>query len=409
MSTALSAVLDPPFAALADRDALRAALREATQGAAEPRVAVAVRSHGGSVVAAVGGADEAAPIGCLAKLVTAALARAAVHAGRLSFDDDLVVALGAPARPLGSTTLRQLLEHTHGLDDSLLAPPRPERGFLDAADLLARAAALPRFAPPGACYSYGHLGAWLAAVVLERVHGRRFSELARAWLEQCFGTRVPAAATLCPALGTGLALTAGELVRLAAHAAAGPERWPSGAQPGTHGVVTPLPGWNPLERGVFLGWKHAGRTWFGHQSAWPGASAYVRAQPATGLAVAVLARSHAAAVIAARLFARALPELFELKPPPRDERAADDWALPGRYGQAALEVDVVRDATGLTLTARDGREPAQTLRARLMPAGGAVHLASPANERVPFAQLVRVAGASRPWLWNGRCVLRPCR
>lgn len=408
----MSSVAVSPFESattrFADAQRLQAALEAAMRGAAAGHVTVAVRSHGGTVVAALGGADEAAPIGCLAKLVTAALVRAVVQEGRLAFDDDLGTLLGVSAAALCTVRLRHLLEHTHGLDDSWLAAPRWVRGFLDTADLVERAAALARFAPSGTCYSYGHLGAWLAAAVLERVTARRYSDLARAWLREPLGGRVPLAAGLCPAAGDGLALSAAQLVRVVAHAAAGPERWPSGGMAGTHGPITPLPGWNPLERGVFLGWKHSGRSWFGHQSAWPGASAYVRVQPATGLTLAVLARTHAAAVIAARLFGRELPELFDLRAPDAAAGRGDEALWQGRYAQAALALDIAGSGTGLALAARARGAPGEVLRAQLAPAGATLCFARPSNDLVPYAQLVRARADDAAWLWNGRCLLRRC-
>jgi CubicO group peptidase (beta-lactamase class C family) len=395
------------LAHLAETEGLQAALAAAIRGATGGRASVAVRSHGGTAVATAGGVDEAVPIGCLAKLLTAALVRAAVQQGRLAFDDDLEALLGASAKALRRIRLRHLLEHTHGLDDSTLAPPRWLRGFVDVGELLGRAAALPQFAAPGTCYSYGHLGAWLAAASLERVLARRYCDLVRAWLHDPLGGQVPLAGGLCPATGVGLALDAAQLVRLLAHAVAGPERWPSGDVQGTHGGITPLPGWNPLERGVFLGLKHAGRSWFGHQSAWPGASAYLRAQPATGLAVAVLARTHAAAVIAARLLGRDVPELFELRVPGHGEifRDADAWC--GRFEQAALAVDITTADASLVLTAHARGAPCAQLRTRLEPAGAQVCFALPSNDVVPYVQLVNAPSGGARWLWNGRCLLRP--
>jgi CubicO group peptidase (beta-lactamase class C family) len=392
-----------------DGQALSQALAAATAGARDARISVAVRSHGGTVAASLGAPDDAAPMGCIAKLLTASLVRAAVQAGRLTFATELGELVGSADAALRSTTLRQLLEHAHGLDDSALDPPRRgARGFLDATEFLERVSALQRFAMPGDCYSYGHLGAWLAAIALERIHARRFAALARDWLEPALGAHLSVPTVLCPALGAGLALHAADLACLAAQAAAGPERWPSGTAAGTHGNVTPLPGWNPLERGVFLGWKHSGQRWFGHQSAWPSASAYVRVQPATGVAIAVLARTCSAAMIAARLFGRALPELFELRPPPESGSRCndDDWL--GRYAHAALEIRIERAEGGLWLRAEPRSPRAPPSHARLA-ASGRVRLASPANEHAPFVELVAAPDGLGKWLWNGRCLLRPVR
>ncbi len=100
----------------------------------------------------------------------------------------------------------------------------------------------------------------------------------------------------------------------------------------------PLPGWHPLERGVCLGWKYAGAGWFGHQSAWPGASSYLRVQPERGLALAVVASAQAAALVALSVFGARLAELFESQARAPGEGSASD--VSGAYEQAARVVAI---------------------------------------------------------------------
>jgi CubicO group peptidase (beta-lactamase class C family) len=303
-------------------------------------------------------------------------------------------------------TVRHLLEHTHGLDDSLLAAPLYERGFIDREELLLRVSTLTRFASPGVAYSYGHLGAWLAAAALERVLGRAFGALVRYGLLEPLAIdgvwSEASAAPLCAATGAGLALTAEELARFGLQALTQGEVL--AAEP-----ITALPGWHPLERGVCLGWKYAGAGWFGHQSAWPGASSYLRVQPERGLALAVVASAQAAALVALGVFGARLAELFESQAGPRDAGPASD--VSGAYEQAARVVAIAATPRGFQAETweRDehGARCGVPARAALVPARG-VLFARPAREHLPFVAPVQGTNGAR-WLWNGRCVLRRVR
>ena len=119
-------------------------------------------------------------VGCLAKLFTAMLARHAFDARRLAPDEQVsnLLPAGAARRALGGISVRQLLEHTHGLDDSLLSTmPRDLRGRVDIEALALELRAAAPLAPPGLLYSYGNAGAWVIAAVLERL--KRYE--ARLW------------------------------------------------------------------------------------------------------------------------------------------------------------------------------------------------------------------------------------
>lgn len=367
------------------------------------RVSVAFAAGANAAEASAGSAvpEVRWPIGCLAKLFTATLVRGAAAAGRIELDGAVEPLLGASHGTLRGVTPRQLLEHTHGLDDSLLAPPRYAGDRLDRAELLGRVGALERFASPGAVYSYGHVGAWLAAAAVERVLDRSFASLARGQLLAPLGSpalEANARARFCPAGGGSFALTARELARFGLLAF---ER-----DGGLRGApVAPLPGWHPLERGVCLGWKHAGAGWFGHQSALPGASCFLRVHPERRLALVVAASEEAAALVATRAFGAHVPEVFE----PRAISGPDGppSELAGVYAQAAWVVAVVRTRDAwLADSWQRGADGAhdKPVRASLVPVRGML-FARPAHEHLPYVELVAGEnGAS--WLWNGRCVLR---
>jgi hypothetical protein len=392
-------------AELADPAVLRRLLSPRSGTARPGRIAVAFACDTRVATVSVGDAPPTAssPLGCLAKLLTATLVRDAAKRGAFAFDDAVAPLLGTELEALRGVSVRHLLEHTHGLDDSLLAAPRYARGFIDREELLRRVNGLARFSGPGTVYSYGHAGAWLAATILERVHGRAFGALVRDRLLDALaidGVWSDAGAPrLCAATGAGLALTAEELVRFGSRALA--HGGSLAAEP-----IAALPGWHPLERGVCLGWKHAGAGWFGHQSAWPGASSYLRVQPERRLALAVVASTQAAALVALGVFGARLKELFESAAPPPNGRPASD--VPGVYEQAARSVTIAATPRGLVAETceRDehGVPRGVPARALLVPARG-VLFAQPAREHLPFVELVPGANGT-PWLWNGRCVLR---
>jgi CubicO group peptidase (beta-lactamase class C family) len=355
---------------------------------------------GTAVATASIGSGRAAPIGCLAKLLTATLIASAIERGELDVDSQVGPQLDGGGEAVCGVTVRHLLEHTHGLDDSLLAAPRHERGFVDRAELLRRVARLERWASPGAAYSYGNLGAWLLGALLERLRDRPFAALVHDELLAPLGAALCGEA-VCAATGAGLRLTAAQLARFGLRALA--ERAPIAAAP-----ITPLPGWHPLERGICRGWKAAGSGWFGHQSVWPGAASYLRAHAQRELALAVVARDQAASLVALALFGRVFPELFEGRHRVPAARAPGADAAFGVYAQAARVIAI--SSTEHTLIAdgweRDEHGAAKTPAAQAsLVALGDVLLARPATELMPYLQ--RVAGEQgADWLWNGRFVLR---
>ncbi len=343
-------------------------------------------------------------VGCLAKLFTAMLARRAFEERRLAPDEqasDLFMA-GAARRALRGITVRHLLEHTHGLDDSLLcALPRDSRGRVDAEALAHAVRAMAPLGIPGALYSYGNAGAWVIAALLERLNCRPYAvQLVETLLEPLGLDARGSAASICPATGGELALDATDLLNLVAEAAfAAPDVWPDEECAGDYGFATPLPGWNPLERGIYLGWKYHGAGWLGHQSVWPGHSVLVRAHPRRRLALIAASTDHPAAVVAARVFGAHLPELFELKIPAR--RTAILGRPTGAFRSAAWRVDVhdVDDELELRARRADTAEECSAVLRAVVPG---LWLTRPVLSVFPHVEVVEL---DRAYLWNGRFVL----
>jgi hypothetical protein len=353
----------------------------------------------GSGDAASDAAEQPIATGCITKLFTAALVCEAADRAALDLDADVRPLLGLDAPALAGVTLRLLLEHSHGLDDSLLTrAPRTEAGRIDAAQLVTLLAAQPPLAAPGEIYSYSNAGAWLAAALLERSSGRLYADLLHERLLP--GTTASAA---CPATGGPLSVRARQLLGFLRRNAERRAQWPLAQDGGM-----PMPGWSPLERGAHLGWKAHGAGVFGHQSVLPGASALVRVAPAARAAVLVASAALPAAMLTAKLLGADLSELVGLQPRPAAANApADLGAYAGRYRCAArsLIVGVARDA--LTLRVEQGLGHS-AVRLTLRPAGEHAFVPEHAARcaGLSFVQFVRPCGGAFRFLWNGRTVLR---
>jgi len=375
------------------------------------------------------------PTGCLTKLFTSALTLRACGANGIALDSAAARLLPASASAgLAGATLRQLLEHRHGLDDALLRrAPLDARGFVDAARLVGALGASGRLAAPGDVYSYSHAGAWLAAAVLERLSGRRYETLLRETLlepiEAAFraapldpaidpidacgarpagGAGEREATAVCPSAGGRLEVGISTLLEFLLAFAPRPLE-DEALSPG--GEISPLPGWNAFERGVHLGWKYYGAGWFGHNSTWPGASALARVRPAARIALAVASRRRPATLVAAKLFGALLSEFAQLRVPPAAAvEETDTRRYEGLYRSAAWTALVERSGDRrLVLHARP-TAPARTERAvsaRLR--ASADHLfftEPPAGASFTYVQFVSPCGDGFRYLWNGRFVLR---
>ncbi len=415
--------IDAAVAELANPGGLASALARAFDGVQRRRACAAFFSCGewASAFVADGGLcgssapREPVPVGCLAKLLTATLATRMMANLGIGLETRVTELLDhVESRPvLADVTVRHLLEHTHGLDGALIERLPMQHGFIDVRELVRGVGKSRPLAAPGAVYSYGNVGAWLTAAALERLGTRPFAHLLRKELLDPLGiptdfissARVDA---ICPARGLGLALGVVDWLRFlksetVQRAVCGEER----AGKPTSLAITPLPGWNPLERGIRLGWKYHGQGWFGHQSVWTGASALVRVNPERRIALVLISRDHAASVIGGRLFGPTLPELFDLRMPPLLKHGAlvNPERYVGRYASAAFDVELVRSNNEIEVQVHDRVRDARQSAVLLPAAGHAFFIRPPMIESFPFVQLVEPHGERFTYLWNGSLVL----
>lgn len=349
---------------------------------------------GGSADAA---ARERIGLGCLTKLLTAELVWDACLAGDLTLDEEVRDRLRCRSAALAGITVRHLLEHSHGLDDSLLLrAPVASSGRIDTERLIEQLGAVPPLAAPGELYSYSHAGAWLAAAVLERCHDAPYGALLA---NRCSPALAPHARPVCPAVGAGLRVTAAQLLHFLR---ASIEQWPQASGGGVS-----LPGWSPLEQGIERGWKRHGAGVFGHQSVLPGAASLVRIVPSQRLALLVASAAEPAAVVAARLIGAELPELVGVQPLPSAAIDSPSRSYAGCYRSAARCAIVGHARGALHVHAMETGGARSPARISLRPAGAdsflaAGHCAGP----FAFVQFVRPQKSGFRFLWNGRTVLR---
>lgn len=140
---------------------LQERLNAAMRGRKNQSASIGIAFHEFTAIAHVGtesGASDARSsprmrAGCIAKLLTAELVARLARAGRVSLTDDIADLLDAQWRAatlaLRGITVRHLLEHTHGLDDSDIARlPRRADGRIDAKRLCNRLGCAPRLSAP---------------------------------------------------------------------------------------------------------------------------------------------------------------------------------------------------------------------------------------------------------------------
>jgi hypothetical protein len=377
--------------------------------------------------ASVAGLEEElrVPIACIAKALTAALLVQESEARGIALASNAasVLGLGASAErdALSRISLRQLLDHTHGLDGSSLAViPRLSDGRIDAPTLCAELVSSPAIHEPGAWYSYGNVGSWLAAASLERICDRTYEELlAERMLD---GIGVPRTrdtsrvGTVCPATGGDLTFSARHFLafmkaHFAARCAADPSRGSMhrlDVMPGAH---VAMPGWC-LERGASVGWKYFGAGWYGYDGVTRSASSRIRLRFEQQIGIVVVAEGKGAGIVLARLFGEDYPELcpVSLLRDLHDTGYPDESvarACAGEYGNRSRSVRIdVAEGASLRLTSRELRDPGEVIEAVLKPYRGRLYIPQAKGRRLsPVVEFVgNVERATH--LWDGSQLLR---
>lgn len=335
--------------------------------------------------------------GCLTKLLTAALVEEAIEKGKFARNTLVQDVLTGGSVRLGGVAVGQLNEHTHGLD---LASPLSADGC-ERIDLESLLAAIKPQALPGDLYSYSNVGAWLAAAMLERVETRSFAALLTSQLFAPTRMRWSKDVTsrlsrddICPAVGAGLVVSVGDMLRFLTDSAIPRARqWPR-----TLTGITALPGWHPLEQGIYRGWKFYGEGWYGHDSTWPRASALVRMQPQARIAIVIASAVQPVAAIGAKLFAKVLPEYRSLRVPRAVALLGPLERYCSCYGHSERVAIECRSGKGLSLIGCD-------FAARLDPAEHDIFFVRPPKVgRYSFVQFLRPHRRGYEYLWNGQRV-----
>jgi D-alanyl-D-alanine carboxypeptidase len=163
-------------------------------------------------------------VGSITKTFVAALTLLLVEDGGLGLDDEVTAHLSARYKPVGSVTVRSLLNHTSGLPDffedaGFVArwQENPNRAW-DPDELIEVSLALPRH--ERGVFSYANSNYVLIRLVIESVTGFSLAELLRRRILDPIGlsaTQLPATATVASALVS----TSDELVRFFAALLAG--------------------------------------------------------------------------------------------------------------------------------------------------------------------------------------------
>lgn len=418
-------------AALPDRDQLGARLRKAIGPLRVRQAIVGLSTDTITLTAAAGSevAPEAANsggfefpirIGCLIKLLTATLALDAVAAGLIDLEAPLLEylpELRGRCANADAVRIRHLLEHTHGIDDSLLPVDRPSGSQrIDLERIGSSLAELPALNLPGQLYSYSHLGALLLGAILEKRLGESYSEILNARLLARAGIALPSEASqrghgefsLSPSFEGELSLSATQMLRLFGQCARGSLRWQTR-------TITELPGWSPVERGICLGWKAYGDDWFGHASDLREHLTIVKVQPDSGTVLLVSSADYAPSAIMSAVFADLLPRSHQLRLPrllSAQERAALNFApYLNEYGNAALTVSLSRaDSEALTINVvhHPGRVDggARDVATTALPARDNLFVCKGVAGDFAVFQLLGPDGMGFRHLWNGKTILR---
>ena len=363
-------------------------------------------------------------VGCVAKCLTAALVADAVCGSRIGMQDRIADLLRLRSSRghdiLQGITIEHMLNHTHGLDDSAMDPdamPRSANGRVDVDLLCSEIASAPRIAPPGQMYSYGGIGSWLVAGLLEQIHAVAYPEILQRRLFEPMGIQSATYASLpdiCPAWGGPFSMSAVDLLRFLRPQLSDE----TDSAPGYPSVMRSgridMPGWGPWQKRATSGWNEYGDRWLGHNGNRDGTGIALRFNRNEGVAIAVTAsREVDCFYILARLFGDVLDEFssdyvgFPRTIEPDAWAAADKTRLLGDYQNSRWRVRVGESPRKgfLRMSVFDRRSPSSgsVLNRYLRAAEGDVYHTVPAGADYPFVQFIgETQSQHKAYLWNGR-------
>jgi CubicO group peptidase (beta-lactamase class C family) len=366
------------------------------------------------------------PAGCLTKPITASLLAGAVAAGEVDWNTEvshLLRVRGEAQGKLSRVRLGHLLDHSHGLDSLAEVVPRTSGGLVDVPLLCAQLASRP-LSEPGELYSYGNIGAWLGGAVLERISGKRYSQLlAESSLTPLDGhLQHP---PMCPASGDCLQLTTAQwLAFLERHLRPGdetnheaaPESERCSSLVGLPSLLTQrikMPGWSPAEQAACIGWKYYGAGWYGHNANMTSCSALLRFNPREGTALAMAGAGDTTFLMLAGVFGTLLPELANLRIPrllvSGAEELFESAPYVGRFSRARTHIEVATASQRrLSFTFGTTDSEHAPIHGRLRRAENEVFFPdSRVDYELPFLQFVRSKHSPGfDYLWNGKQLWR---
>jgi CubicO group peptidase (beta-lactamase class C family) len=410
-------------------------LLEAEFGGSTHSILVAVSDVSREICAYVGpdASRDTAPAarllvsGCLTKLLTAAVARAAAVRSGVALESGLgsvPTRAGAGTRALlGDVSMRDLLEHTHGLDGSALSGcPLKQQGTIDFETLCMQLQAARRVSEPGVLFSYGNAGAWLAAAISEDLMGMSYKALLRELLSETENGSRTASLSLegapCPAGVRSWGIRVSSLMRfLRREMDAGiSTSFLAAIRSRTTLGQRARRGWSAGEKANHFGWNEYEGGWFGHNSIYPGAPAFLRIHPDRQVALVLSSRDISPTTVVARLFGREYPDLLRTKAPRllSTGGAASDRSAgyEGQYGSSRWRFSVDCSADRLlrvnVYDTRSGKaRPQPCASARLIAAEDDVFVVKPSQPGMArFYQFLRLGGGRFDYLWDGETSFR---
>jgi hypothetical protein len=349
------------------------------------------------------------PLGCCTKLLVSAMVGLAAEKGLLDLHESPYRIVRSRLRdhlgPVSDISVLQFLNHTHGLQrSSLRTAPFSADGRMDAESIFGSLNHEARLASPGEIYSYGHEGSWICAAVLEDVLGASFGEWVGGRMFSPDEIGVIDGTAICPATGRGLSIKAHALLTfLLRHSPMA-----AAAQ-----LAVPLPGWSPFISRCAVGWHRYEGDWAGHDSILPAFPLIVRVDPTRNLAVIVAGKGLLPSAVAARAFAKLLPDLVKLRVPRmKTGREPFDMVVDsycGSYHNGDTQIEIAAGAQGLVWrlsqgsSAGNGGPPNY---APLLAAEEEVFLCTGgANKIIPFVQFRKSAHGANGFLWTGELTL----
>ncbi|SEL28294.1 serine hydrolase domain-containing protein [Nonomuraea pusilla] len=331
-------------------------------------------------------------------------------------------------------TVRHLLCHTSGLEGDVYDDFGPGDDALEryvaALDRIA-----PQVFPPGELFSYCNTGYCVLGRIAEVVTGRSWEALVAERLAAPLGLRVAASAEQAilgsPAIGhadgepvpvwslprsnapagASLAMSARDLVAFAgAHLDGRVGPWAARMRVPQADVP---PGAGQRGRWWALGWEvfdWPGGPVIGHDGDTVGQTAFLRAVPHRGVAVALLTNGGRPRALFQELAAPLLDRLAGVTMPaparpPAEPVAADPARFEGRYASAAIAVEVRKDGGEFEVTMSDD-EDSETFRAVPLDPGTLVAVEARDGAHTSIAFVGDAGGGRARYLHLGRALPR---